>query len=58
MTPAEPEDAQRLEQRRGQGRGGTGDDVLPGEASAPGRTAGGTPPAREQMPSGEEGNYS
>ena len=36
MTPAEPEDAEKLEQNRGQGSGGTGRDVLPNERSAPG----------------------
>ena len=36
MTPAEPEDAEELEQERGQGSGGTGNDVLPNERSAPG----------------------
>lgn len=39
LTPAEPEDAEKLEQDRGQGTGGTGEDVLPGEKSAPGASS-------------------
>jgi hypothetical protein len=31
LTPDEPEDAALLAQRRGQGTGGSGLDVLPGE---------------------------
>jgi hypothetical protein len=34
MTPADPEDAEKLEQNRGQGSGGTGRDVLPSERPA------------------------
>jgi len=39
LTPAEAEDAEKLETRRGQGSGGTGRDVLESERSAPGRSA-------------------
>lgn len=39
LTPAEPEDAEKLEQGRGQGSGGTGQDLLPEEESAPGASA-------------------
>jgi len=34
LTPDDPDDAQTLEQRRGQGTGGSGLDVLPGEGAA------------------------
>lgn len=36
QTPAEPEDAEHLENTRGQGTGGSGLDELPGERSARG----------------------
>jgi len=36
MTPADPEDRERMERSRGQGTGGTGKDVLPTESRAPG----------------------
>lgn len=35
MTPEEPEDRERLEESRGQGTAGTGQDLLPGEAGGP-----------------------
>ena len=38
MTPAEPEDRERMERSRGQGTGGTGKDVRPTESRAPGET--------------------
>ena len=42
MTPAEPEDRERLARHRGQGTGGTGLDQLPNERSAPGESAAST----------------
>lgn len=39
LTPAEPEDKEKLEQDRGQGSGGTGRDVLRNEKSAPGASS-------------------
>lgn len=39
LTPAEPEDAEKLERDRGQGTGGTGEDLLPEEKSAPGASS-------------------
>jgi hypothetical protein len=36
MTPADPEDRERMERSRGQGTGGTGKDVLPTESRTPG----------------------
>jgi Raf kinase inhibitor-like YbhB/YbcL family protein len=35
QTPMDPEDRHRLEQSRGQGTAGTGEDLLPGEAGGP-----------------------
>lgn len=40
MTPEDPDDAEMLSQRRAQGSGGSGLDVLPGEES-------GLPPGNE-----------
>lgn len=40
LTPAEPEDRDHLERKRGQGTAGSGRDQLPGEDSAPGGSAG------------------
>lgn len=39
LTPAEPDDEEFLERTRGQGSGGSGEDVLPGDKSAPGAAA-------------------
>jgi hypothetical protein len=38
MTPANPEDREKMESSRGQGTGGTGKDILPGEAESLGET--------------------
>lgn len=38
QTPANEEDRERMERSRGQGTGGTGKDILPGEATAPGES--------------------
>lgn len=47
MTPAEPEDAERLESTRGQGRAGTGGDILPEDPPGPGAASGDSPPSRD-----------
>jgi hypothetical protein len=58
MTPDEPEDEARLESSRGPGRGSTGQDVLAGDASAPGPAAGsGDPPAADEVEAGEKSKY-
>lgn len=58
QTPEEPEDEARLEATRGQGRAGTGGDVLPDERSAPGAASGGeVTDARRTMPADQEGKY-
>lgn len=40
LTPAEPEDREHLERKRGQGTAASGRDQLPGEDSAPGGSPG------------------
>lgn len=46
MTPEDPEDRERLEQSRGLGTAGSGQDLLPGEP--------GGPPAEEEPQAEEE----
>ena len=40
LTPSEPEDAEHLATRRGQGTAGTGRDLLPGEEGGEESTTG------------------
>lgn len=40
LTPDDPDDREFLERTRGQGTGGSGQDQLPSERSAPGGTNG------------------
>jgi len=38
QTPADEQDRENMERSRGQGTGGTGKDILPGDDEAPGET--------------------
>ncbi|HLH47087.1 MAG TPA: hypothetical protein VKV25_08010 [Acidimicrobiales bacterium] len=58
LTPDEPEDAERLATSRRQGTGATGEDVLPGERSAPGASATSADPrAVDEVDESERGKY-
>jgi len=58
LTPDEPEDEELLESSRGQGRGGSGQDILAGEPSAPGPASGsGDPAAVEEVAGDEKAKY-
>lgn len=58
LTPAEADDEATIESHRGPGTAGSGEDVLPGEHSAPGAAAGGGGPrAVDEVDAETKHNY-